>query len=40
MGGRERATAVVMLFLERDDVDANSKDRDRRTPLSWAAEGG
>ena len=37
MGGNE---AVVKLLVERDDVAANSKDKDGRTPLWWAAAGG
>jgi ankyrin repeat protein len=30
-------TAVVQLSLDRDDVDAVSKDKNGRTPLLWAA---
>jgi ankyrin repeat protein len=30
---------VVKLLVERDDVDADSKDKDGRTPLSYAVEG-
>ncbi|KAJ9637654.1 hypothetical protein H2199_007144 [Coniosporium tulheliwenetii] len=37
MGGHE---AVVKLLLDRDDVNADSKDDHSRTPLSLAAEGG
>ena len=32
--------AIVKLLLSRDDVLADSQDRDDRTPLSWAAENG
>jgi ankyrin repeat protein len=28
---------VVKLLVERDDVEADSKDQYGRTPLSWAA---
>ena len=28
----------VRLLLERENVDADSKDNDGRSPLSWAAE--
>jgi ankyrin repeat protein len=31
---------VVKLLVRRDDVEADSKDEDGRTPLSWAVEGG
>jgi ankyrin repeat protein len=31
---------MVRLLLGRGDIDANSKDYDRRTPLLVAAEGG
>jgi ankyrin repeat protein len=31
---------VVKLLVNRDDIEAGSKDRDGRTPLSWAAEYG
>jgi len=31
---------IVWLLLEREGVDADSKDRDGRTPLSWAARNG
>jgi ankyrin repeat protein len=30
----------VELLVERDDVEADSKDEYGRTPLSWAAVGG
>jgi ankyrin repeat protein len=30
----------VKLLVERDDVEADSKDNDGRTPLSWAVAGG
>ena len=30
----------MKLLVARDDVVANSKDENGRTPLSWAAEGG
>jgi len=32
--------AAVRLLVEREDVDADSKDTNDRTPLLWAAEGG
>jgi hypothetical protein len=32
--------AVVRLLVERDDVEADSKDENGRTPLWWAAERG
>jgi ankyrin repeat protein len=32
--------AVVRLLLERESVDADSKNEDDRTPLSWAAAKG
>ena len=32
--------AVVKLLLEKEGVDAGSKDMDGHTPLSWAAENG
>lgn len=32
--------AVVKLLLEREDVHADPKDHQYRTPLMWAAEGG
>ena len=35
--GRE---AVVRILINRDDVDANSRDTFGRTPLLWAAEKG
>ena len=31
---------IVWLLLEREGVDADSKDSNGRTPLSWAAENG
>ncbi|KAF2186011.1 hypothetical protein K469DRAFT_573971, partial [Zopfia rhizophila CBS 207.26] len=33
MNGHE---ALAKLLVERDDVEADSKDNDGRTPLSWA----
>jgi ankyrin repeat protein len=30
----------VKLLVERADVEADSRDRDGRTPLSWAAGNG
>jgi ankyrin repeat protein len=35
--GRE---AIVKLLVERDDADANAKDEDGRTALSWAVARG
>jgi ankyrin repeat protein len=32
--------AVVKLLVERDDVEADSKDQYGLTPLLWAAESG
>jgi hypothetical protein len=32
--------AVVRLLVEREDVEADSKDNHNQTPLSWAAENG
>lgn len=31
---------VVKLLLAKKDVDPDFKDKDNRTPLSWAAENG
>jgi ankyrin repeat protein len=31
---------MVRLLLEKDGVDANTKDKNGRTPLSWAAQKG
>lgn len=31
---------MVRLLVERDDVEADSKDEGGRTPLLWAAEEG
>ena len=31
---------MVRLLVERDDVEADSKDKDGGTPLFWAAAGG
>ena len=35
-----RHETVVKLLVERNDVDADSKDENGRTPLSWAGAGG
>jgi ankyrin repeat protein len=31
---------MIELLLQRDEVDLNAKDRNGRSPLSWAAGGG
>jgi ankyrin repeat protein len=37
---RQRHEAVVKLLVEREDVVANTKDKDGQMRLWWAAEGG
>lgn len=37
---REDREPLVRLLVKRDDVEADSKDKGGRTPLSHAAEGG
>ena len=36
-GGLRRAEAVVKQLVVTPGIDADSKDKDGRTPLSWAA---
>jgi hypothetical protein len=40
LGAAERHEAVVKLLLITGKVDADSKDKDGRSPLSWAPENG
>lgn len=40
MGSQLGHETVVRLLLERNEIDANPKDSNGRTPLMWAARFG